>query len=98
MSECGLTSLKKGINIFLNGVDQRKLAADIVAALLSLQQAMSLKDKPRDGTSAVLFLNARTEAELQTEPELEWRLTDNYLQLCHFLFHSLSLLVFVARV
>lgn len=30
-------------------------------------------------------LNTRTEAELQTELELEWRLTDNYFQLCHFL-------------
>ena len=42
-------------------------------------------------------LNARTGAELQTEPEPEWRLTDNYLQLCHFPFHSLSLLVSMAR-
>lgn len=62
-------------NIFLHGLDQRKLAVDIVEALLSLQRAMSLKDKLRDGATTppafLACLNMRTEAELQTELELE---------------------------
>lgn len=82
--------------IFLSGLDVRtscRYSSCFAFVLKSREPERQTQGWNLNFTRCLACLNKRTEAELQTEPELEWRLADNYLQLCHFLFHSVSLLV-----